>query len=73
MSMTAGVDEAAFGRQEEIWAGLYGPARAAELLARARELAAADPARSLASIAGELDPEDEADYTDFAGMRPGPG
>lgn len=64
--------EARLSRQQMIWSGMYGPVRADELVAEARDRLAADPQLDLAAVAKELDPDDED--TDEAGLsRPGVG
>ena len=64
--------EARLSRQQMIWSGMYGPVRADELVAEARDRLAADPQLDLAAVVKELDPDDED--TDEAGLsRPGVG
>ena len=67
-------DERELSRQEQIWAGLYGPPRAAALVAEARERLAADPAGDVRTILADLEPSDDDGDLDEAGtMRPGVG
>ena len=63
-------DEAAFVRQEQILAGLYGPATAAELVAKLREVRAADPDGDFAAQARSVEPNDEDDWDEAGAMRP---
>ena len=57
-------------RQLAIWTGMYGPARAAELVAELRGKALADENhRPLADLAREVDPDDE-DWEEGGLSRP---
>jgi hypothetical protein len=59
----------ALGRQQQIWANLYGPARAAVLAGALAELLDAQPGLALRDAVARLDPEDEGEYTDFVATR----
>ena len=60
-------------RQTEIWQGLYGPTRAASMIAAAVELLATAPTLAWSEVIARIDPEDPEDFEAFAGMRPGVG
>jgi len=65
--------EKALDRQLAIWTGMYGPAKAAELVAELRARAtAAENDRTLADLAREVDPDDE-DWEEGGLSRPGVG
>lgn len=64
-------DEAEYARQEQIWAGLYGPPTAAELIAKAKAVRETDAATPIREILASVEPTDDDDNTDEAGtMRP---
>lgn len=64
--------EAALDRQQQIWAGMYGPSRAGELIDEARARLAQDGEADVASILRSIDDGLHADDDlDEAGtMRP---
>lgn len=64
--------EQRLARQETIWAGLYGPPRAAELVAQLRRRLEKEPDADLAMLVNELDPPDE-DWEESGLSRPGFG
>ena len=65
--------EKALDRQLAIWTGMYGPAKATELVAELRNRAEADENdRPLADLAREVDPDDE-DWEEGGLSRPGVG
>lgn len=69
-------DEKEFTRQEQIWAGLYGPPQAAGLIAKARALRAEQPGADLRALLHSVEPVDEDDdnEADAIGIaRPGFG
>ncbi len=66
-------DEGAFNRQEQIWASLYGPAQAAELLAKARAARLTDTDADLKDIFTSVEPGDDDDDDDAGLSRPGVG
>ncbi len=65
--------EQALSRQEAIWGGLYGPPRAADLVAEARERHAARPDADIAEILRSLDPDDDIDPDEAGTYRPAVG
>lgn len=70
-AMTDDLD-ALLNRQQMIWAGMYGPARADEMVAAARQRITTDPGLDPAAVFRALDPDDED--SDEAGLsRPGVG
>lgn len=72
--MSTDADEREFSRQEQIWAGLYGPPRAAELIAAARALRAEKPDADLKALLRSVEPDDDEDEADAIGIaRPGVG
>lgn len=65
--------EAKLSRQQMIWEGMYGPARAGEMVGEARDRLAADPALDPGSVFRAVDPDDD-EGDDEAGLsRPGVG
>ncbi len=60
-------------RQELIWGGLYGPPRAAELVADARRQLEADPGLDPAEVLRALDPDDDIDADEAGTYRPAVG
>jgi hypothetical protein len=65
--------EGRLSRQQMIWAGMYGPARADDMVAEARRRLDADPGLDVAAVVAALDPDDDDD-DDAAGLsRPGVG
>lgn len=67
--------EKALNRQEQIWAGLYGPPKATSLIEEARKSMKVDPAASIQDVLASLDARmtaaDDDDDLDEAGtMRP---
>ncbi len=67
-------DEKQLARQEQIWAGLYGPPGAADLVAKARELRRSEPDLDIRQVLLAVEPDDDDDDVDEAGtMRPGVG
>ena len=65
-------DEQELERQLTIWAGLYGPARAGEMVSELRARCEADPDRSVRDLAAEMDPDDD-DWEEGGLSRPGVG
>lgn len=65
--------ERALVRQEQIWGGLYGPPRAAEMVAEARRRLADDPEADVADIVRSLEPEEEIDADEAGTYRPAVG
>lgn len=59
----------AIARQQQIWANLYGQARAAVLAEALADLLAARPDLTARQAAAALDPEDEDEYRDFVATR----
>ena len=66
-------DEKELARREQIWAGLYGPPRAAAMVAEARERLAADPDADLATVLAAVEPEDDTDPDEAGTYRPAVG
>ncbi|MGB5757281.1 MAG: hypothetical protein WBM50_10230 [Acidimicrobiales bacterium] len=66
-------DDKALARQEQIWAGLYGPPGAADLVAKVREARSSDPAGDINAIIRSVEPDDEGDPDEAGTMRPGVG
>jgi len=66
-------DEKELARQEQIWAGLYGPPRAAEMVAEARQRRAADPESDIRDILVALEPDDDTDPDEAGTFRPAVG
>jgi hypothetical protein len=65
-------DNREYARQEQIWAAMYGPAGAADLLEKARVHRASHPDMAIREIFREVEPSD--DDSDEAGLsRPGVG
>ena len=64
--------EAQLTRHEAIWAGLYGPPRAKELVEEVRAHLASDSSIELSALVAELDPDDE-DWEEGGLARPGVG
>ena len=66
--------DAELNRHEQIWAGLYGRARAAEAVERARDVMQGSPDTSVKQVLADLDADlakDDDDDIDEAGtMRP---
>jgi hypothetical protein len=62
-------EDAAFARQREIWANLYGPAETAELLEEAAKWLASHPDTTPEQAFREVDPEDDEEYRDFVATR----
>lgn len=64
-------DEAEYARQEQIWAGLYGPPTAAELIAKARAVREGDSSTPIRDILASVEPSHDDEDLDEAGtMRP---
>lgn len=59
----------ALGRQQQIWANLYGASRAADLTDQLAALLGAEPALALRDAVARLDPEDAGQYEDFVATR----
>ena len=72
MADAAEIDKA-LTRQELIWGGLYGPPKAAELVAEARRQLEADPGAEIAEVLQALDPDDEIDADEAGTYRPAVG
>lgn len=66
-------DEAGFARQEQIWAGLYGPPGAAEMIAQARAHRANNPEMDLKDVFAAVEPDDDFDPDEAGAARPGFG
>lgn len=60
-------------QQRMIWENMYGPSRAADMIHRAEELLHLQPARTVESVATEVDDVDQDDLDDAASSRPGVG
>ncbi|MEM9562698.1 MAG: hypothetical protein AAGA93_08790 [Actinomycetota bacterium] len=60
-------------RQEQIWAGLYGPPRATALVAEARRRLEADPGLDPGEVLQALDPDEEIDADEAGTFRPAVG
>lgn len=76
MTDTADIDpeiEKALTRQEQIWGGLYGPPRAAAMVAEARERLAAESDAELADVIDALEPDDDIDPDEAGTYRPAVG
>lgn len=72
MADTAEIDEA-LNRQEQIWGGLYGPPRAAELVAAARQHLTAEPEADIAEVIRSLEPDEDMDADEVGTYRPAVG
>lgn len=72
MAEAAEIDKA-LTRQEQIWGGLYGPPRAAEMVAQARQRLTADPGADIAEVIRAVDPEDDIDADEAGTYRPAVG
>jgi len=68
--MTESTNDARLDRQEQIWAGLYGPSRARALVEEARAALAADSDADIERILTELEPVDDFDADEAGTMRP---
>ncbi|MFT7598081.1 MAG: hypothetical protein ACI8TP_001002 [Acidimicrobiales bacterium] len=63
-----------FDRQQQIWTGLYGPSTSADLVEKARQHRASHPDLAIREVFRAIEPSDEDDDPDEAGMaRPGVG
>ena len=63
-------DEAEYVRQEQIWASLYGPPTAAELIAKARTMRETDTSSPIREIFAAAEPEEDGDIEEAGTMRP---
>lgn len=72
MADAAEIDKA-LTRQELIWGGLYGPPRAATLVAEARQQLEADPELEIVAVLEALDPDDAIDADEAGTYRPAVG
>jgi hypothetical protein len=72
MAEAAEIDKALI-RQEQIWGGLYGPPRAAEMVAEARQRLTDDPDAEIADVIHAVDPDDEIDAEEAGTYRPAVG
>lgn len=63
-------DEAEYVRQEQIWAGLYGPPTATELIAKARAVRESDTTSPIREIFRAVEPADDGDVDEAGTMRP---
>lgn len=63
-------DDRELTRQEQIWAGLYGPATAAELVAAARAMRVDKPDADIREIVRSVEPEGDDDTDEAGTMRP---
>lgn len=68
--MSAADDDKALNRQEQIWAGLYGPSTAAELVAKVRTARQGDADAAVADLIRAVEPEGEDDLDEAGTMRP---
>lgn len=68
--MAASSNEGRLDRQEQIWAGLYGPPRAKALVTEARAALADDPEADVDRLLAELEPQDDIDTDEAGTMRP---
>ena len=66
-------DDAAINRQEQIWAGLYGPANASAYVAAARAMRAEQPEADIKDILRAVEPENEMDADEVGTYRPAVG
>ena len=57
-------------RQEQIWAGLYGPPEAKRLIDLARERLQADPDADVRALLRSMEPSDDFDEDEAGTMRP---
>ncbi len=64
--------DAALNRQEQIWAGLYGPPRARELIETAKTALDEDPALDVKAALASIDAglHDDDDLDEAGTMRP---
>lgn len=67
------VDDAAINRQEQIWAGMYGPSAAATYVAAARAMRAEQPETDIKDILRAVEPENEMDADEVGTYRPAVG
>ncbi len=72
MADAAEIDKALI-RQEQIWGGLYGPPKAAELVAEARVRFAAEPQAEVSTVIASLEPDDDIDPDEAGTYRPAVG
>ena len=64
-------DESEYVRQEQIWAGLYGPLTAAELVTKAKAVRESDSSTPIRDIFAAVEPSHDDEDPDEAGtMRP---
>ncbi len=65
-------DSARLDRQEQIWAGLFGPARAGELIEQARAKIGSDAGVDLEAVLRSMDQalHDDDDADEAGTMRP---
>jgi hypothetical protein len=72
MADTAEIEKA-LNRQEQIWGGLYGPPRAAAMVAEARTRLLADPDADIVAAIRSVEPDDEVDADEAGTYRPAVG
>ncbi len=72
MAEPAEIDKALV-RQEQIWGGLYGPPRAAEMVAEARQRLTADPEAEIDAVLRAIEPSDDIDTDEAGTYRPAVG
>ena len=72
MADAAEIDKA-LTRQELIWGGLYGPPRAAEMVADVRQRLATDPQLDIGEAIRAADPDDDIDADEAGTYRPAVG
>lgn len=66
-------DVKALNRQEQIWAGMYGPARATAMLDEVRAARAADAEAPIAALIRAVDDPDDIDAEEAGTYRPAVG
>lgn len=66
-------DKSEYARQEQIWAAMYGPAGAADLLKKARVHRASHPDMAIREIFRAVEPSDDDDPDEAGLARPGVG
>lgn len=72
MSELSADDVKALNRQEQIWAGMYGPARAGAMVNEVKAKRAADAGADIATLIKAVDPDD-IDAEEAGTYRPAVG
>ena len=73
MSELSADDLKALNRQEQIWAGMYGPARTTAMIDDVKTRRAADPSAAIADLIRSVDDPDDIDAEEAGTYRPAVG